>query len=126
MPTQPFRAMDNFIRINMYRLDDTLNTGICIRGSKRSETLTIIILYLFIADSISAMHVHTITLILTFANAMFKDMSILKLSEIQNCHYDVQFIPWYLTDSIAKEVYQIFERTFYTSKKVICDGSSMH
>ena len=38
-------------------------------------------------------------------------------SEIQNCHCDVQFIPRYLTDSVAKEVWQIFECTFYTSKK---------
>ena len=57
---------------------------------------------------------------LAHTNVLFKDMSILKLSEFvkykTNCYYDVQFIPWYLTDSVAKEVYQIFERTFYTSK----------
>ena len=43
---------------------------------------------------------------LAHTNAMLKDMSILKLSEflkIQNCHFDVQLIPCYLTYSIVKE-----------------------
>ena len=42
---------------------------------------------------------------LAHTNAMFKDMSILKLSELQNCHCNVQYIPWYPTDSVANEVY---------------------
>ena len=45
-------------------------------------------------------------------NAMFKDMSILKLSEFVKYKtavvIDVQFSPRYLTDSGAKEVYQVY------------------
>ena len=53
-------------------------------------------------------------------NVMFKDMSILKLSECVKYKTAIMmfnlFHGRYLTDSVAKEVYQIFECTFYTSK----------
>ena len=56
---------------------------------------------------------------------MFKDMSILKLSEFVKYKtagvIDVQFSPRYLTDSVAKEVYQVY---ILRVKEVFCDGSS--
>ena len=67
---------------------------------------------------------------LAHTNAMFKDMSILKLSEFVKYKTAIMMFNLFhgtlITDSVAKEVYQIFERTFYTSKYVICDGSSTH
>ena len=56
--------------------------------------------------------------ILAHTNVMFKDMSILKYSEFVKYKTAIMifnYIQWYLTDSLANEVYQIFE-SFYTLK----------
>ena len=60
-------------------------------------------------------------LIDSHTNAMIKDMSILKLSEFVKYKTAIMMFNIfhgrpYLTYSVANEVYQIFERTFYTSK----------
>ena len=64
---------------------------------------------------------------LVHTNAMFKDMFILKVSEFVKYKTAIVMFNLFhgMFNAVAKEANKIFECTFYTSKKVICDGSSI-